>query len=116
MNKVIHTNRTPFGRTTTIILADGYAYVMVSIMDDNPIVAVIHDLTVHKERRGEGLGRMLLEEATQEAGKIGVTVARLAVKPNSWLAEWYKRHGFVEIGPAELPPDHIVMEKDLNGE
>ena len=94
MNKVIHRNDAFYGKTSTIILADGYACVMVSVMDETPEVAVIHDLIVHSTRRGEGLGRALLESAEEEAKEMGAEIAALSAKPGSWLEEWYTRHGF----------------------
>lgn len=94
MNKLIHRNNAFFGRTHTIILADGNAYAMVTIMDTNKSVAILHDLTVYKDKRGEGLGSAVLEEACDEAGRMGADAVWLSVEPNSWLEEWYKRHGF----------------------
>lgn len=111
MNKVVHRDNTVYGKTSTIILADGYAFVMITTFDGNPEVAIIHDLRVHKDRRGEGLGRELLEEAYKEAERIGAKYARLSVKKGTWAEEWYKRHGFYEVGGDEMLVDHIVLEK-----
>ena len=113
MNKVFHRNDTFYGRTTVIILADGYALVLVSVMQDNPEIAVIHDLMVHKDRRGEGLGSKLLDEACKEGERIGAQVIMLSVEPDSWLEEWYKRHGFRDIGRKEtiFGETHNVLEK-----
>ena len=115
MNKVVHENKTYYGRTATIILEDGYAYVMVSVMEGNPDVAVIHDLVVHKDRRGEGLGRELLEEACMVGKEMGAEVIMLSVEPGSWLEEWYKRHGFRNIGRKEtvFGLEHTVLERVL---
>lgn len=97
-NKVYHRNETYYGRTTTILLGDAAAYAMVTMFNNNSGVAVIHDLVVLKERRGEGLGREMLEEACEEAKRMGADYIRLAVEPESWLEEWYKRHGFENAG------------------
>ena len=116
MNKIYHRNTTYYGKTTYIILEDGYALVMVSVMDDVKTIAVIHDLIVHDKRRGEGLGRELLEEACKEAVRMGAYVARLSVAKNSWLEEWYKRHGFHNVGIVEELTGHTVLQKDLQYE
>ena len=115
MNKVVHSNKTPYGRTSAIILEDGYAYVMVTIMESNSGDALIHDIVVHKDRRGEGLGRLLLEEACEEARNLGAKVAILSVEPGSWLEEWYIRHGFNPTGAVEkiYGNEHIVLQKEL---
>ena len=115
MNKVVHNNETFYGKTATIILDDGYAYVMVSIMQNNPDIAVIHDLVVHKDKRGEGLGKELLNEACKLGEEMGAEFIMLSVMPDSWLEEWYKRHGFRDIGEREtiFGVAHKVLEKEL---
>lgn len=114
MNKVYHKNTTPYGHTTAILLGDASAYVMLTRFKTNTHVAVIHDLVVLKERRGEGLGRELLEEAVAEAGRMGVDAVRLSVEPGSWLEGWYKRHGFRETGEVEdLGKKYNVLERTL---
>lgn len=114
MNYVYHKNRAPYGDTTTIITEDASAYVMVTIFIGRENVAVIHDLVVLKERRGEGLGRSMLDEAVNQAKAMGAEVARLSVERGSWLEEWYKRHGFCETGEVEdLGLIFNVLEKSL---
>ena len=115
MNKVYHINSTYYGQTATIIIEDGYAYVMVTIMRNNPEDAIIHDLVVHQDRRGEGLGRELLDEAVEMAGAMGAKVAILSVEPGSWLEEWYGRHGFKDTGATETVFDveHKVLQRTL---
>lgn len=115
MNKVYHRNTPAYGRTTAIVLKDGYAYVMVSVMNDSPEVAIIHDLCVHKDKRGEGLGRMLLEEAEKEAGEMGAKTIRLSTEPGSWLEEWYMRHGYRQLGVKEIDQAglNMILEKEI---
>ena len=118
MNKVVHINSTFYGKTATIILDDGYAYVMVTILKDTPSVAAIHDLVVHIDKRGQGLGGILLEEACKAGEGMGADTIMLSVIPGSWLEEWYKRHGFRDIGEKEtvFGVMHRVMEKKCNEE
>lgn len=114
MNYVYHRNKPPFGDTTTIITEDASAYVMITRFNETEDTAVLHDLVVLKDRRGQGLGSALLEEAVAEAGRIGVRRVRLSVEPDSWLEEWYKRHGFQETGQVEdLGKVFNVLERPL---
>ena len=112
MNKVVHHNKTKGARETVIILADGYAYVMVSVSDESPDIAIVHDLVVHEYRRGEGLGRALLEESEKEAVLMGAETAKVLADSGSWLQEWYGRHGYrVDYVPEWRKV--VLMSKDL---
>ena len=117
MNKIYHRNETYYGRTNTILLEDATAYVMVTMFNNSSGVAVIHDLVVLKERRGEGLGKEMLNEACEEARRMGAEYIRLSVEPSSWLEEWYKRHGFENAGTIEQDGlTFNVLEKPANEE
>ena len=74
MNYVHHNNKAPYGETHTIITEDASAYVMITIFSESEHIAAIHDLAVLKERRGEGLGSAILEEAILEAERMGAKV------------------------------------------
>lgn len=113
MNKVIHRESNAWGRTSTIILAGGFAFVMVTVAGDDRNVAIIHDLVVHESRRKKGLGTKLLNEALNEALNMGAYVIRLSVEPGTWQAGWYNRRGFAPKGGAEYEGHEVlVMEKD----
>lgn len=102
MNKVYHYNNAPYGKTVAILLEDASGYVMVTQFDNNPEIAVIHDLVVLKDRRGEGLGRELLLEAINITNyPLLASSARLSAEPGSWVEGWYKRHGFKIVGQVE---------------
>lgn len=101
MNIVYHRNKAPYGDITALLTEDASAYVMITIFNEDKGMAVIHDLVVHKDRRGEGLGRLLLEEAVAEAKRMGADAVRLSAEPGSWAEEWYKRHGFQKTGQVE---------------
>ena len=116
MNKLFHRNKAHYGHTSTIVLDDGNGLVSVTIMNGREDMAVIHDLIVMKNKRGEGLGRALLEEACAEAAGLGAKTVRLSVAPGSWLEEWYKRHGFQEIGEVEYDGLFVVLEKKCGEE
>ena len=114
MSYVYHRNTPAYGGTTTIITEDASAYVMITVFNGKEDIAVIHDLVVLKDRRGEGLGSRILEEAVEEAKRMGADVVRLSVEQKSWLEEWYKRHGFQETGEVEdLGKVFNVLERPL---
>ena len=113
MNKVIHRNESFWGRSSVIVLAGGFAIVMVSVLANEKDAAVIHDLMVHESRRGKGLGRKLLKEAIAEAESTGARVTRIAVEPDAWQAGWYMRNGFREVGRTELDSrECLVLERE----
>ena len=112
MNKVIHRNESYWGRSSVVVLAGGFALAMVSVLSDDPDVAVIHDLMVHESRRGSGLGSRLLKEAISEAEKTGAGVTRIAVEPGTWQEGWYRSMGFVETGHTDIAGrDVLVLER-----
>ena len=112
MNKVIHRNESYWGSSSVIVLAGGYALAMVSVLADDPDVAVVHDLMVHESRRGKGLGRKLLKEAIAEAERTGAGVTKIAVEHGTWMAGWYGRNGFVEAGRTDVAGrECIVLER-----
>ena len=114
MNKVVHREENFWGRTSVIILAGGFAFVMVSVTNNDKDVAVVHDLMVHESRRKKGLGEKLLKEATIEAENLGAGVVRIAVEPGTWQVEWYKRNGYQEDGLVDFEShDCLVLEKEI---
>lgn len=104
-----------WGRTSVVILAGGYGMAMISVMDKEKYVAILHDIIVHEGWRNGGLGNKLLDAACQEAREMGAMTARLSVRPGSWMEKWYERHGFKETGVQvyEGYPS-TVMEKDIS--
>jgi predicted N-acetyltransferase YhbS len=103
-----------WGRTSVVIIAGGYGFAMVSVMDKEKTVAILHDIIVHESWRQGGIGNKLLEAACEEAGKMGAEIVRLTVKPGSWMEGWYGRHGFDEIGVKVYDGyPCTVMEKDI---
>lgn len=97
MEKIVHRNNPDWGKSTVIVLDGGYALAMVAIVEPSK-TAILHDVMVHESRRGQGLGTALLEEACTEAERMGAVLLRLSVTPQTWMEEWYERHGFMFYG------------------
>jgi ribosomal-protein-alanine N-acetyltransferase len=78
------------------------------------------NIAVHPERRGEGLGRMLLDKMIVVGIREGAECALLEVRPsNSPARELYKKAGFQEIGRRakyyrDTGEDAILMALQFN--
>jgi GNAT superfamily N-acetyltransferase len=77
----------------------------------------VKSLWVAKERRGKGLGSLLLASAEREAQRRGCR--RVLLTTHSFQApDFYFRHGYREIANiADCPVGHayMLMSKDLHG-
>ncbi len=98
MKFIKHENTWPWGRSTIIITNDACGTVTVQFSQSFPDEGFITSLSVHKSKRNKGYGNMLLAEAEKYALENGVTQTALRCDPNSWVIEWYKRHGYVLEG------------------
>jgi ribosomal-protein-alanine N-acetyltransferase len=78
------------------------------------------NVAVHPERRGSGIGRLLVEAVMDEGRQTGARVMFLEVRAGNLVARrLYRRLGFRELGvrrgyygPGQ---DAIVMERRLDG-
>ena len=72
----------------------------------------VHDLAVHRDFRGQGIGTRLLDAAEQEAVRLGCCRMTLEVQhANANARRLYKRVGFDSGGPAGA--DSSFMTKAL---
>ena len=78
---------------------------------DDPASVRIRQMVVHADRRGEGLGRLLLTEAERLLSDRGYTRLVLYARPEA--AGFYKRCGYQKTGAtAELIGlEHLEMAK-----
>jgi ribosomal-protein-alanine N-acetyltransferase len=95
----------------------GY-FLLMYVVDE----AHLLDVAVAAERQGEGIGRWLLDKATQRAREQGMRSMLLEVRPSNERAQQvYLKYGFTEIGrrrgyyPAHegQREDAIVMRLEL---
>ena len=54
-------------------------------------------LSVEERHRRNGYGKMLLNEAENEARRLSVNVVSLAVKKGTFMLDWYQRSGYKPI-------------------
>lgn len=103
-----------WGRTSYIVADGGRAIALVSVMDNEKSVAILHDLVVHESRRKLGIGRRMLKKAEEVAWHMGADLLRLSVEPGTWMENWYFRKGFNEVGATVFDGcTCIVMEKNI---
>lgn len=69
---------------------------------------------VDEESRGNGIGNFILDTAENAAKKANAKTLCLEVKTGSFAYDWYKRHGYVDVGKDEDEPSYTWMTKDLN--
>ncbi|MFC7044434.1 GNAT family N-acetyltransferase [Halobacteriaceae archaeon GCM10025711] len=76
--------------------ADVVGYVVSDVVpNDGWPIGHVKDLAVHPDRRGEGIGRSLLERSLQVLGTEGVTHVKLEVRPSNEPAQaLYAAYGF----------------------
>lgn len=114
-------------------LKSAYAFPLVAIVPEQRIAGYIcprllldegHilDIAVHRDFRGRGVGRLLVERVLRECREGGAEVVTLEVRPSNEAAiALYRRLGFVETGRRrryyENGEDAILMEYHFdNGE
>lgn len=79
--------------------------------DDDPRTLYLSDVEVEKAFRGYGYGRDILRWVDCFAWQQDADKIRLWVETNSFVHDWYKRHGFVDMTVEEWRPGYIWMEK-----
>jgi N-acetylglutamate synthase-like GNAT family acetyltransferase len=69
---------------------------------------------VDESRREEGFGNVILSTAEDMAEKANAKIMCLKAKTDSFVHNWYKRHGYTDIGIDETEPSYTWMKKNLN--
>ncbi|RQG98769.1 GNAT family N-acetyltransferase [Natrarchaeobius oligotrophus] len=105
---------------------DGDAVHFVAYDGDEPVGAArlreladdrgkVERVAVRNERRGEGIGRLLMDELERRAESLGLST--LVLHSQTHAAGFYDRLGYERHGPAfeEAGIPHVEMRKRLNG-
>ena len=106
-----HKNKWNLGTSVNIVVANGLGLCTVSVENDDCSVAYLSGVMVHSTVRKHGYGNLLLRYAERRARLLGCTKIVLATDPNQWIADWYRRNGFVDAGTRE--DGMIYLEKSL---
>lgn len=67
-------------------------------------IAEVRSLIVHNDFRKQNIGRAMVDYAISEAKKLGVQREVLAL---TYIADFFKKLGFIEIGKDEIPEHKI---------
>lgn len=89
-----------------------YASGCIYWYNDDPNICYFSNLKVNDNEKGKGYGNRLLLTLEKIGIKSGSNTAMLWVKTESWMHNWYKRHGFKDYQIHD-DPEYIWMYKDL---
>lgn len=78
----------------TVIMTTRGEGICVVALDEIESCAMIYRLSVEEKHRRNGYGRWLLNEAENEARRLGANVVSLAAKKSSFMLDWYQRCGY----------------------
>ena len=89
---------------------DIFRFAIYRYNDDKKIV-YLSNVFVSKEHRKQGLGNSILNIADKVANKLKANTICLKVKQNTFVHEWYGRHGYYDLSVDEEEPQIIWMTK-----
>jgi ribosomal protein S18 acetylase RimI-like enzyme len=97
------------------VALEGDEVVGVLVLDTTDEGFLIHNVAVHPRRKGEGIGRALLELAESEARRAGFdSIYLFTHEKMTENQELYARIGYVEFDRRQVEDLHIVfMRKQL---
>lgn len=90
---------------------DDIARIFIEIYDDTPDECVFTHLWVDETWRNKGYGKEVISEAEKEASKLGCKNIYLKVETDSWIHQWYVRHGYSNLSIDTEEPEFIWMIK-----
>lgn len=97
----------------TVIMTDGGEGVCSVTLDEIRSCAMIYQLSVEKNHRRNGYGHSLLNEAENEARRLGANVVSLTAKKGSFMLDWYQRSGYK---PLFSDSEYVTLFKELKEE
>ena len=71
---------------------------------------MIYRLSVEEKHRRNGYGHRLLNEAENEARRLGANVVSLAAKKDSFMLDWYQRSGYE---PLFSDSEYVTLYKKI---
>ena len=101
-------------RSVHLVLFDGEEPVAtLRFYDEGGGSYHIGRVAVKKDRRGEGLGRLLIDEAAKEVKLLGGSALTVGAQEDK--AGFYSRCGFEQCGERYFEQDypHVPMKKDI---
>lgn len=112
MKIIKHINRWGIFTQVVNITDDGFGTATVEVYDKNPTVAIIHTISVTKNKRKQGYGNKLLAACEDYAKKRkNVVKIELWADSNSFACEWYKSHGYNPTGEFNILTKDVFLVK-----
>lgn len=109
---ISHHSIESWGNIIYLMERDGRAFAKIYWFNDEDAV-YLSDLNVDINVRRQGIGTKL-QKIREDIGKqIGATEARLWVKIDTWMHDWYLRRGYTDFEINEKEDNAIWMEKRL---
>jgi len=94
-------------KETAFVARDGGIVGNVSLLEVNPQTLIVEDVLVHKDRRGEGIGRQLMQAAMNSRG------GKLYLCCHDDALGFYDKFGFTQVPFEQLPePIQQAMIED----
>ena len=81
--------------------------------DDDKDTVYLSNVFVDNAHRKQGLGNSILNTADKIAKKLNAKIICLKVKQDSFVHEWYGRHGYSDLSVDEEEPQFIWMIKNI---
>ena len=81
--------------------------------DDEKEIIYLSNVFVGKEHRKQGLGNSILNATDKIAKNLNAQTICLKVKQDSFVHEWYERHGYSDLSVDEEEPQLIWMTKNI---
>ena len=82
------------------------------IYNDDPNTIYLANVKVKRALRQQGIGNRILIAAENEAKSFNCKYIQLRVFKDSWVRDWYHRHGYNVIH-IEDGSNYIWMEKEI---
>jgi len=110
---ISHYTDESWGSSILIMEKDGKAFGRIYWYSDDSTTIYLNWLSVNVESRRQRLGTDLQEIRENIGRKLGAECSCLSVEKDSWMHEWYKRRGYVDLNDDEDNENFTWMKKSL---
>ena len=104
--------KTDFGDVLYITSKGIFRFVTYRYDDDKETV-YLSNVFVNKKYRKNGLGTIILNVANNIAKKLKANTICLKVKQNSFVHDFYERHGYIDLSTDGEEPQFVWMSKSV---